>query len=139
MVCKETQNETKQVRWIHFHNLGLEQALLQVKNLLSRNPTDFTYYLCFIIAMKNLSRFKAFTVHLSINFTTLESLFSQLVFRKEFTISLFLSTIMLTCSSRLLPNSRIYHFSIVFQKKKPPIHGFIEKFCHYFFINLVSI
>ena len=43
--------------------------------------------------MSFLSRFKGSIIHLSINFTALESLFSTLVFRKEFDAFHFLSTI----------------------------------------------
>ena len=83
--------------WIYFLTLGLKQSLFYVNKLLSWDTRGFTYYLRYIAAKKNfvsfLSRFKGSIIHLSINFTALESLFSTLVFRKEFAAFHFLSTI----------------------------------------------
>ena len=57
-----------------------------VKDLPSRNIRDFTYYLNCIIAKEYFpfffSRFfKSSIAHLTINFTTLENLFSKLLFK----------------------------------------------------------
>ena len=46
-----------QDRWIFFLCLKMEQALFYIKNLLSWNTTDLTYYLSYVIAMKNFSIF----------------------------------------------------------------------------------
>ena len=73
---------------------SLPKFRADVENLPSWNTTDFVHYLSYIIAKKNFvfisPRFKTYITQLSIDFTTLESLFSQLVFRKELFIVCFI-------------------------------------------------
>ena len=43
-----------QSRWIFFLDLELEEAFLYISNLPSGNTTDFTYYLSYTMAKKNV-------------------------------------------------------------------------------------
>ena len=92
---KRIFGQSRQGRWISFVDLDVEQVFPYVENLPSWNTTCFTYSLIYIIAISIYCHFffSCFTaiIQLSVDFTTLERLFSCLVFRKEFRTFLFLS------------------------------------------------
>ena len=79
-------------------------------NLASWNTTDFTYYLSYIIAVKNFPRFKTPSTHLLIDLNSSNSLLSQLLFRKESVLFLFLSAM----SRRQESTTRFFYISNAF-------------------------
>lgn len=104
MICEQNSNQIEiklilnvkcfQGRWIFFLDLKMEQALFYVKNFLLEIPS-ISLIIWTISLQKKLCHFftlKATITHLFIDVTTLEILFSYLVFREDFAKFLFLFT-----------------------------------------------